>query len=66
MALLINSYQEVSIDYLAVTLKYDNGVGKQCCSPKDHQDLVRWAYWKYIEHKLDLTRPDKSRREKHE
>ncbi len=32
-----DSYQEVSIDWLTVTLKYDNhGGGKQCCSPKDH------------------------------
>ncbi len=45
MALSFNadSYQEVSIDWLTVTLKYDNHGGGQAnvASPKDHGDEVR-------------------------
>ncbi len=33
-------------------------VGKQCCSPKDHGTRCAIGLIAYIEHKLDLTRPD--------
>ncbi len=54
-----DSYQEVSIDWLTVTLKYDNTeVGKQCCFTQGSWTRCDRLI-AYIEHaKLDLTRPD--------
>ncbi len=47
--------------------KYDNhGGGKQCCSHPRIMDEVRDRLIAYIEHKLDLTRPDEINGEKHE
>ncbi len=45
-----DSYQEVSIDWLTVTLKYDTEVGKQCCSPQGSWDEARDRLIAYIEH----------------
>ncbi len=54
-----DSYQEVSIDWLTVTLKYDNhGVGKQYCSPRIMGQRCAMEACACSEHKLDLTRPD--------
>ncbi len=61
-----DSYQEVSIDRLTVTLNMIiTEVGKQCCSPQGSWDEVRDRLIAYGEHKLDLTRPDEIT-EKHE
>ncbi len=59
---------EVSIDWLTVTLKYDNH-GRRWASNVAHQgswDEVRDRLIAYIEHKLDLTRPDEIGEKKHE
>ncbi len=54
-----DSYQEVSIDWLTVTLKYDNhGGGQAMLLTQGPWDEVRDRLIAYIEHKLDLTRPD--------
>ncbi len=59
-----DSYQEVSIDWLTVTLKYHGGVASNVAHPRI-MDEVRAGLLRTIEHKLDLTRQMKSR-EKHE
>ncbi len=53
-----DSYQEVSIDWLAVTLKYDNHGGGQAifAHPRIIRTKLRDRLIAYIEHKLDKTR----------
>ncbi len=52
--------KEVGIDWLTVTLNMI--ITGECSLTKDHGTSARRA----CEHKLDLTRPDESRRKKHE
>ncbi len=60
-----DSYQAVSIDWLTVTLKYDNhGGGQGRCSPKDHGTRCDRLI-AYIEHKLTSNKT-RWNREKHD
>ncbi len=54
--------QEVSIDWLTVTLKYDNHGGKGNAAHRDHGGAL--GLLRIIEHKLDLTTPDENLRRK--
>ncbi len=60
--------KEVSIDWLTVTLKYDNHGGGQsnAAHPRIIDEVRDRLMVKSIEHKLDLTRPDEINGEKHE
>ncbi len=59
-----DSYQEVSIDWLAVTLKYDNHgeLEQQCCLTKDHGTECAMETLRTLS--INWTRPDEITGEK--
>ncbi len=60
-----DSYQEVSIDWLTVAANMIIGGGQAMLLARDHGTRCAIGC-AYIEHKLDLTRPQMKSREKHE
>ncbi len=66
MALLMPIVTKKSVSTTTVTLKYDNhGVWQASLLTHDHGTRCAMGLIAYIEHKLDLTRPDEITR-KHE